>query len=161
MAKVKRLRRPRVSDLTGRWEYLRWEIVYPDGTTTHPFGADACGTLLYTADGGMSANIMAGARPALSKANPRAASMAERARAFDGYFGYAGRWRLEGERVAHEVTVASNPALVGSVQWRTATFRGRSLTLSVEEPVAGGLRVHRLVWQRPRRARSAQRSKAP
>jgi len=160
MAKAKRPRGPRPTDLIGRWEYLRWEIVYPDGAITHPFGDDASGTLLYTVDGGMSANIMAGARPLLSKANPRAASMAERARAFDGYFGYAGRWRLEGEGVAHEVTVALNPALVGSVQWRKATLRGRTLTLSVEEPVADGLRVHRLVWQRPRRTAALRRPAA-
>jgi hypothetical protein len=111
----------------------------------------------------MSANVMAGARPLLSKANPRAASVPERARAFDSYFGYAGRWHLEDGQVAHEVTVALNPALVGSVQWRKATVRERTLTLSVEEPVADGLRVHSLVWQRPRRAtesrRTAQRRK--
>ncbi|MFZ9477723.1 MAG: lipocalin-like domain-containing protein [Steroidobacteraceae bacterium] len=159
MAKAKRTRRLRNTDLVGRWDYLRWEIVYPDGVITHPFGDDASGTLLYTADGGMSANIMAGARPLLSKANPRAASVAERARAFDGYFGYAGRWRFEGEGVAHEVTVAANPALVGSLQWRKATLRGRNLTLSVEEPVTDGLRVHRLVWQRPRRVRPVRRVK--
>ena len=100
---------------------------------------------------------MAGARPLLSKANPRAASVPERARAFDGYFGYAGRWYLEDGEVVHEVTVALNPALVGSVQWRKATLRGRTLTLSVEEPVADGLRVHSLVWQRPRRITSTHR----
>ena len=157
MVKAKRTRHPQATDLIGRWEYLRWEIVYPDGSATHPFGDAASGTLLYTADGGMSANVMAGARPLLSKANPRAASVPERARAFDGYFGYAGRWYLEDGEVVHEVTVALNPALVGSVQWRKATLRGRTLTLSVEEPVADGLRVHSLVWQRPRRTTSTHR----
>jgi len=160
MANATRSRSPRISDLTGRWEYLRWEIVYPDGSITHPFGEGASGALLYTPDGGMSANIMAGARPLLSKANPRAASVPERARAFDGYFGYAGRWSIQGGQVAHEVTVALNPALVGSVQWRKATLRGRTLTLSVEEPVADGLRLHRLVWQRPRRTTALRRPAA-
>jgi len=160
MVKAKRIRHPQATDLLGRWEYLRWEIVYPDGSVTHPFGDAASGTLLYTADGGMSANIMAGARPLLSKANRRAASVPERARAFDGYFGYAGRWSIQGGEVAHEVTVALNPALVGSVQWRKATLRGRTLTLSVAEPVADGVRVHRLVWQRPRRTTALRRPAA-
>ena len=56
MVKAKRTRHPQASDLIGRWEYPRWEIVYPDGSVTHPFGDAASGSLLYTADGGMSAN---------------------------------------------------------------------------------------------------------
>jgi hypothetical protein len=159
MVKAQRARHPQRADLIGRWDYLRWEILYPDGSITYPFGDAASGTLLHTADGGMSANVMAGARPLLSTANPRAASGPERARAFDGYFGYAGRWYLEEGQVAHEVTVALNPALVGSVQWRRPTLRGRTLTLSVEEPVADGLRVHRLVWRRPRLAGSPRRAR--
>ena len=60
-------------DLVGAWRLKRWETVYRDGRRTEPFGARATGLLQYTADGWMSANIMAAGRPKLSGTNPRRA----------------------------------------------------------------------------------------
>lgn len=136
------------ADLVGAWRLKRWETVYADGRRTEPFGAGAEGLIQYTADGWMSATIMAAGRPRLSRANPRNASARERAAAFDGYFSYAGRWRLRGGVVRHDVTIALNPAMVGTVQLRDAKLSGRTLTLSAAEEVPGGRRLHRLVWQR-------------
>jgi hypothetical protein len=161
-----------VTDLTaesfvGAWQLQRWEIIRETAgvgrVASLPFGAGAEGLLLYTADGWMSATLMAEGRTPLSQANPRSAPAAERAAAFDGYFSYAGRWSLEGSRVRHEVTVALNPAMVGTLQLREARLAGRTLTLSAEETTDDGVRRHRLVWKRPlRRAarRGARRSKA-
>jgi hypothetical protein len=161
-----------VADLTaeslvGAWQLQRWETVREDArqgrTVSLPFGAGAEGLLLYTADGWMSATIMAEGRRPLSRANPRGAPAAERAAAFDGYFSYAGRWSVQGSQVHHEVTVALNPAMVGTLQVREARLVGRTLTLSAEETVADGVRRHRLVWKRPLRraaSRSTARSKA-
>jgi hypothetical protein len=153
--------------LVGAWQLQRWEIVREVAgqgpTASLPFGAGAVGLLLYTADGWMSATIMAEGRRPFSRANPRSASAVERAAAFDGYFSYAGRWSVEGGRVRHEVTVALNPAMVGTLQVREARLVGRRLTLSAEEATEDGLRRHRLVWKRPlRRAarRGTARSKA-
>jgi hypothetical protein len=144
---------PRPADLVGAWQLKRWETVYEDGRRTEPFGPDAEGLILYTADGCMSATIMAPGRSRLSHANPRSAPAAERAAAFDGYFSYAGRWRLADGVVRHEVTLALNPALVGTPQLRDARLAGRTLTLSATEEVPGGRRTHRIVWQRvPKRA---------
>ena len=144
---------PRTADLVGAWRLKRWETVYEDGRRTEPFGAGAEGLIQYTADGWMSATIMAAGRGRLSRANPRAAPARERAAAFDSYFSYAGRWRLAGGVVRHEVTLALNPALVGTPQLRDARLSGRTLTLSATEEVPGGRRTHRIVWQRvPKRA---------
>ena len=140
-------------ELVGGWRYLGWDITYDDGRVTHPFGSDAVGFILYTADGCMSANIMAGGRTAFPESNPRRASDAVRARAFDGYFSYAGFWRLEGGKVLHDVTVALNPAFVGVRQWRdpvlTRDTRGTlTLSLSAAENLPDGRRVHRILWER-------------
>lgn len=134
--------------LEGAWQLQHWQVVYEDGTTTEPFGPGAEGLLLYTADGWMSACIMAGGRARLSSGNPREAPEFERAAAFDGYFSYAGRWRILGRRVQHEVTLALNPGLVGTLQLRDAQWAERELTLSAEEFVRGGTRLHRLTWRR-------------
>jgi hypothetical protein len=58
-----------------------------------------------------------------------------------------------GRTVEHRVTLSHNPALVGTVQVRRIQMTGRRLTLSAEEVVPGGRRVHRLQWRpavRPR-----------
>ena len=133
--------------LVGAWELARWYITYEDGSVTEPLGPGAIGLLVYTADGWMSAAMMAAGRPRLSRGNPRAAPESERAAAFDTFFGYCCRWCIAGQAVEHHVTISHNPALVGTVQVRKVQMRGRTLTLSAEEPVPGGLRVHRLQWR--------------
>lgn len=135
--------------LIGSWQLRHWQCRYEDGTITEPFGADAEGLLLYSADGWMSACIMTRGRARLSVANPREAPEAERVAAFDGYFSYAGRWRILDHCVQHEVTLALNPGMVGTLQLREAELLGTQLTLSAAEPARGGTRTHRLVWQRP------------
>lgn len=142
------------ADIEGAWAYHAWRITYEDGRVTEPFGPGASGLLLYTHDGFMSACIMAGDRAPFACPNPRDATLRERAGAFDGYFSYAGRWRLRGTTVEHEVTVALNPAFVGSRQWREARLSGRRLVLSAEERTAGGVRRHELEWRRPPARRS-------
>jgi hypothetical protein len=142
------MERIEADSLVGAWHLQRWETVYPDGTASAPFGPGAVGLLLYTADGWMSASIMAADSARLSSDNPRAAPAAERAAAFDAYFSYGGRWSLAEGTVRHEVTVALNPAMVGTVQVREARVDGRTLTLSAVEAVPGGARRHRLSWRR-------------
>ena len=133
--------------LVGTWKLVRWFITYEDGSVTEPLGPDAEGLLVYTEDGWMSAALMATGRPRLSRRNPRDATVAERAAAFDSFFAYTCRWRVEGHSVEHAVTLSHNPALVGTVQVRRIQMRGRQLTLSAEESVAGGVRIHRLQWR--------------
>jgi hypothetical protein len=134
--------------LVGAWQLQHWQVVYADGATTEPFRPHADGLLLYTDDGWMSACIMAAGRARLSPGNPREAPEFERAAAFDGYFSYAGRWRILGRRVQHEVTLALNPGLVGTLQLRDAQLAERELTLSAEESLRSGTRLHRLTWRR-------------
>lgn len=137
--------------IVGGWRLLRWEVVYDgDERTTLPFGPDPVGLLTYTHDGQMSACIMAAGRHSFGTANPRDAGAADRARAYDGYFSYAGRWRIAGHRVIHDVEIALNPGMVGSTQVRDAKLDGRTLELSALETLANGsTRLHRLLWQRP------------
>jgi hypothetical protein len=141
------------SQLLGAWELVRWEIIHDGGTRrTSPFGAGARGLLLYTPEGYMSASIMAAGRAPLTTANPRDAAPAERAAAFDGYFSYAGRYRVLGCEVRHEVMIALNPLQVGTLQARQARLVGRRLELSADEPLPDGhRRFHALHWRRARR----------
>jgi hypothetical protein len=143
--------------LVGAWRYVRWDTTYDDGRVTHPYADGATGLILYTADGYMSASIMAPNRPLLTNLNPRKVDAVERAQAFDGYFSYAGRWRIENGRVIHDVEIALNPSFVGVVQAREPLFGVDreyvgTLSLSATEQTAQGRRTHRILWRRASRA---------
>jgi hypothetical protein len=137
-------------DFIGSWHLVDWRIEYSDGGVTHPFGDRPLGFIVYAPDGIMSASISRTARPAFAVANVRNASAEDKAAAFDSYFHYAGPWRIEGEEVVHQVTMALNPAMTGTDQRRLARFDGRGgLELSADEAIKGGTsRRHILQWQR-------------
>lgn len=140
------------AQLVGAWELVRWDIVYDGGTRTQPFGDSARGLLLYTPDGCMSATIMAARRQPLSTPNPRSAPDTERAAAFDGFFSYAGRFRVLAGEVRHEVLVALNPAQVGTLQTRHVRLVGRRLELTADEPLPDARsRRHVIEWRRAKR----------
>ena len=142
-------------DLVGGWLCTRWTIRYEDGRITEPFGDKPEGFILYTSEGCMSATIMAAGRRVFASRNPRAASREERAEAFDSYFSYAGYWRLRGNQVEHQVTVALNPGIIGTRQLREARLSKTRLTLAAEENTATGWRRHEIVWRRKRSKASA------
>lgn len=137
--------------LVGTWRLAGWQVTYPDGRITRPFGTRPQGRLLYTPDGGMSATVTARGRQPLAHANPRLASAEQRAGLFDSSFAYAGRYRIVGDRVRHDLAVAQNPALLGTPQLREARLSGSRLELSASEPLpGGGHRRHVLTWVRLR-----------
>lgn len=140
------------AQLVGAWELVRWEIVHDGGGRTQPFGDAARGLLLYTPDGCMSATIMAAQREPFSTPNPRSAPAGERAAAFDGFFSYAGRFRVLAGEVRHEVLVALNPGQVGTLQTRHVRLAGRRLELTAEESLPDAhSRRHVIEWRRVRR----------
>jgi hypothetical protein len=144
--------------LLGTWQLARWEIAYGDGRPpTLPYGADATGLILYTADGWMSACIGRAGRPRLSSDSARSAPEAERLVAFESWFQYAGPYALRersgggGLEVVHQVTHALNPNFVGTEQVRNVDFDAEgTLTLSASDTVPGSAvaRHHRLRWRR-------------
>jgi hypothetical protein len=134
----------------GTWSLVEWRIEYPDGRVTHPFGRDAIGQLIYTADGQMAATVSAADRTSLGQGSARNATASQKAGAFDGYFHYAGSWGIDGDTITHAVEFALNPDMVGTQQRRHAQFDGTAkLTLSaVDERDGETTRRHTLEWVR-------------
>jgi len=137
-------------DFVGSWELLGWEIRYPNGKTTFPFGKDAIGQILYSADGHMSATVRRKDRAGFSKPNPRDLTAEDKAGAFEGYFHYAGTWRVDGDTVVHNVTMSLNPNMTGTDQVRHAEFQvNGDLILSADELISTNeKRHHALTWRR-------------
>lgn len=147
---------PDSDDLVGTWHLARWCVEYPDGRTTHPYGDDAEGLLIYAADGWMSAAMWRRLRTPLSAPNPRDADLESSARVLTEYLGYAGRWHLSAGHgsggaaiIEHRVTSAVNPVLIGTTQLREATLRQGELSLLARErDASGAARLHRIHWTR-------------
>jgi hypothetical protein len=119
--------------LVGAWRLISFEVRRPDGGTRHPFGVDARGLLIYTANGYMAGQVM---RPGRELADAAA-----------GYIAYTGTYTAnEAEHVVtHHVTMSLRPDLIGTDQRRHVVFEGERLTLSTP-PDEG--RVMILVWDR-------------
>jgi hypothetical protein len=145
------------ADLVGAWDLVGWEIGYDDGRTTHPFGTDAVGLIIYSADGRMNASISASGRPALDHADLRRAPIEQQAAAFTSYFSYAGRYDVADGVATHHVDVALNPAFVGSRQKRHISLTDNDLELSAVESGPGGDRRHVLRWRRADAAAGGRR----
>jgi len=138
------------TDLIGTWELVDWTITYSDEREpTLPYGDGPTGMIVYNADGHMSATIARSRRLPLSHLNTRLAPQPEKAAAFDSYFHYGGTWRIEGDSVVHAVTLALNPAFVGTDQVRKIELDGDDLTLSAEVTSASGATLRNAIhWRR-------------
>ena len=138
-------------DIVGAWRLDQFFAEGPGGRRRFPYGEDAKGLLLYSADGWVSAVLHRGERGGFSSQSLERAGQAtevDKARAFDGYTSYAGRYTIDGDVVRHEVAHALVPTLVGQTLERRARLHDGALSLSYE--VAGRNRtyVYVLHWSR-------------
>jgi hypothetical protein len=130
--------------LVGTWRLERWEIVYEDGRPAEcPLGEDAVGLLMYTDDGHVSASLARSERAPVD-----AGGASSKGRAFEAYFGYAGRYEVRNGAVVHHIALALDPALTGVTTSRNVSLDGERLTLSGPDFAAASPRSHRIVWRR-------------
>ena len=85
-------------EFLGSWSLVSFERVLSNGEVLKPFGDAALGSLLYQADGHMSAQLSGLNRPKLSSGEPLDASVEETSDAWRSYMGYWGSYRVFAER---------------------------------------------------------------
>jgi hypothetical protein len=130
--------------LQGTWRLVSWSLVYMDGRPPEfPLGEDAVGYLMYTTDGHMSAALARASRPPLD-----ATSSASKAQAYEGFFGYAGRFEVRDGAVVHKIDFGTNPALAGVNSLRHVELGGDRLILTGADFAPGSPRSHRILWRR-------------
>ena len=134
-------------DIIGAWNLVDTVRENPDGTTTQHQGADPMGIIMYTADGHMSAITRAGSRPF-----PATPDAADKARMFDSYLSYAGRWSLDGNTVTHHIEHALNENLVGKDRKRVIDHQGDRMVLQGKG--GDGTSTATIIWERPKSAGS-------
>ena len=118
------------------------------GEVTPLWGAHPTGTLIYTADGRMSALVLAENRKAPAAAMP---TEAEALSLFKSMVAYAGRYTIAADRVIHHVEQSWNQAWTGTDVVRFYKLEGNRLTLTTApapNPRDGKMSVSTLVWER-------------
>lgn len=135
--------------LVGTWKLVSASSEVAGEPPENPYGVRPSGVLIYTAEGQMVVVHSNERRQPLSVDDRAAAPVEERASAFATHSSYAGRYELRGDRVVHNVEIASVPNWVGQQLLRDFKLDGDKLTLSTP-PIAyrGRRRTFTLTWQR-------------
>ena len=117
--------------LIGHWRLVSCTAHGADGTQSKPVGSAAVGEIIYTAEGQMTSQLMAGGED-----DPGTLP----------YHGYFGPFTVDAASgiVTHHVIAASDPEMVGTDQPRRFTLDGNRLTLQADRD---GWTAH-VVWQR-------------
>src|SRR5215212_6607593 len=113
-----------MNPLIGSWRLVSMEYRYADGRVRYPYGREAVGYIIYTADGRMSATLMSDDRAPFGTEYPRGEGREAKVAAFETYLSYAGRYEFQGNRVIHHVEVALIPDWAGTTLVRLARFEG-------------------------------------
>lgn len=138
-----------MNPLIGTWRLVAMENRYADGRVRYPYGREAQGYILYTAEGRMSATIMGSDRAPFGVEFGRGDGVSEKVAAFESYLSYAGRYTFRGDRVVHHVEAALIPDWVGTDLVRLAAFQGDLLILRTEPSTRGETtRTTVITWQR-------------
>ena len=118
------------AELVGSWSIYRWRLSV-GGEWRPPFlGADASGLLVYSADGWMSAILMAANRPVLGPAGFGPGDPATKVAVSDGYVSYAGHYELRGNEISHHVRFSLYPDWIGQTLRRQVSWDDGRLTLT-------------------------------
>ncbi len=137
--------------LVGTWTLVTLEARQPDGSVDYPLGPHATGLLMYDPAGNMSLQLASADRLNFETGDPILGTAAEIRSAFEGYWGYFGRYSVD-ERdatITHHVLTSSLPNLAGTRQVRAYTLDGQRLTLTAPPlPRGGHLIVAVTVWDR-------------
>lgn len=133
----------------GIWTLLSCEHRLATGVTIYPFGEDAKGLLIYTADGYMSGTLSRSKRTRFHSRELFGGTDVERAMAMQGYLHYAGKFEVTEKEILHHVEFSLFPNWVGSTQRRRYAFDNGTLELSTGPFIADHVRqTAHLVWTR-------------
>ncbi|MDT5188930.1 MAG: hypothetical protein QOI28_1181, partial [Mycobacterium sp.] len=110
------------------------------------------GTIIYTPDGYMSAQLMRRDRPAYRRADIDGGTTEQTVAAASGYLAYSGPYTLDESTgaVYHHVGVSLLPNWLGGTQVRQGHLDGTTLVLSADSTSRKGRTTRStLVWRRP------------
>jgi len=139
------------ASVVGTWRLVSYDTQTPDGKKTFPLGEDVAGMAIYLPNGCVSIQFMKRERQLFKSGDAWRGTLEEERAAFEGFFGYAGRYTIDAARsiVTHHLEIASAPNYVGTDLVRTFSMSGNRLTLRTpQRQLAGQTSSSTLVWER-------------
>jgi hypothetical protein len=139
------------ASVVGTWRLVSYDTQTADGVTSFPLGQDLAGMAIYLPNGRVSIQFMRRDRPRFQSGDAWRGTLEEERAAFEGFFGYAGRYTIDAARsvVTHHIEIASAPDYVGIDLPRTFAREGNRLTLRTpQRQLAGQTSSSTLVWER-------------
>jgi hypothetical protein len=131
----------------GSWSLISAEHVLPNGEVLKPFGDSPLGSILYQADGHMSAQVSVGNPGKLASDDPSQASVEEASEAWRTYLGYWGSFQVFAQEgiVVHSVEGSSFPNWIGTELVRHFRFDGGGRLILEAHAPSGH---YTLIWQK-------------
>jgi len=151
-----------IERFVGAWALNDWTVTETGKPARQPYGSNPKGYILYTAQGVMSATLMAEERPLLHTSRPRMTSKIAQAvqlmqtvgqfndfsqsyfLSATRYMNYCGTYSVSGDEVTHHVDTALIPDWIGTDLVRTFEFTEDFLILSAQEQGV----LDQLTWKR-------------
>ena len=133
--------------LIGVWRLDSFRIKKADNSILKPFGENPDGLLIYDASGYMSVNLMSKKVPPFAGQSPFSATNAEKLKAFEGFLGYSGRYRISGHQIIHLPQVGSFPNWIGKELIRDVEITDNQLKLTTTRSGPNG-QIAELIWKR-------------
>src|SRR5690606_26490326 len=117
--------------LVGTWTLVSLYGESAEGDILKPYGDNPKGTLIYAADGSMSAVLMKQGRPKFASGDLATGTPEEVKAAFDGFDAYCGTFTLDESQntVTHHIEVALFPNWEGTDQVRYYELSGDRLRI--------------------------------
>ena len=137
--------------VVGTWRLVSYDTQTPEGLKTYPLGQDVAGLAIYLPNGRVSIQFMKRDRPLFKSGDAWRGTLEEERSAFEGFFGYAGRYTIDVGRsvVTHHLEIASAPNYVGTDLVRAFSMSGNRLTLRTpQRQLAGQTSSSTLIWER-------------
>ena len=136
-------------EIEGLWNLLSMEQRYDDGRVIYPFGRNVEGRIYYGADKSMFCAIQKSGRTPFSTGKQWTADTSEKARAYDDYLTYCGRYEVDGDTVTHHIEISLYPDWIGKRQSRKIRLVNGRLHITARlEDNTPEARTSLLVWER-------------
>jgi len=135
--------------IKGRWLVVSWEQLYDDGRTVLPMGKDIQGFIEYS-DYGMFCVVSKKNRAEFVTGGQWSADNEEKAEAYSTYLTYAGNYKVDGNKITHQIKYSIYPNWEGKDQFRHASFADGVLSLTTGRLEEGTTesRVSKLTFRR-------------
>jgi len=137
--------------LVGAWRLVTFEFQRANETAIYPFGKKAQGSIIYTASGRYSAQLMRHDRPRFAKADQMQGTTDEVEASFKGCISYFGNYELDPENklVTHHVEGSLFPNMERTKQIRYFEISGKNMKLTTPSfKLDGEQAVGILLWEK-------------